>query len=1660
VSASTPLDLRAELIRSQEQDLRQRFAEFPLRVLAWVGALPAWTAALGARLGLAGASEPVDGLVSRLEAADLIDTREILDADGDLTESFWLRAAIRPELGHYLQQDPQARLDQDLDDLADAVAALDSESAAVDSLGSAQWLRVIRDYRPDHTGLRLVGEIDSLVAQGQLAVASGLVAAARSLGELASGTLLDAARRAQWRIDRAYRIEQDRLRLRHYCSRPAVEGAIEDLMTDPGQKWALHLLGGGGVGKTMLVRYLASGRFAAERERMRPFLVARADFDHLDPRYPEQRPAELMMALAAELEAFAQTRELYRLYRRFHDAADVLHETRAGQAYDDGSGMDLLQEVANRFAQFVTSLDSPVLLVLDTCEELAKLYTPGTRAPAIDETFRLLELVHRRAPDVRVLLAGRRWLVPAGDRRRRASGPLLRPRPYLRVLPVGGFTRAEADAYIEARELARLGEDPGSARLQPALRQALLERAAEEPVATGRYSPFELAAYYEWASNDPSLDAEQLRSAPGDPYVEWRIVGRLGDDQVRAALGVAAEFGRFDRALVTPALARAGIDPRAAFGGLAAQEWVNVLSLGADGGPDVIEIDEYLRDRIRKVTAGRPDDFPLDRVRLGQDARHVIESTPLGDLPAETVEAAIRLLPVLSAARLWQWIEDQATEEHEWGWAAQVAARVGAVELARAEEQGLGSPTILAAIIATQAAARLQTEPGLDNSRLWRAVERVARRHPDVDARAILQLRARLGRLAAGDRPDTEVLREPVWAGLPSREPLTGAIVAAAQGCVARGEDPPEDIRGLLAEFATPAWVSSGGAHSAAAAAHLVHAVLLLWAGRNTAAAAEAERAVMAADNAASGPDRQWADWAAPRRLADQCRLARIIIAWRSGAAIDALPWPEWRSEALEHAADIDAERLVAATVRFELGHRPIPSEELERLEPAGRYLLSRRRPSAWAHRQVDPLGVELAQAWGVLGEPERSAGLLRERLEAAVAAGDDPDSIEECELALLRLCRRQRTTEYSSSVHRLSMQGSPRTQREAWVVRTLVDGAQPRHPVDAGSWSTWWQCQDAVSLASLSADPPLPPDEATAAERAEFADFFPRLGVTTSSPRSDAPARAPHDFDPESELRLGRELMLPPGALGRAAVSVDELTALRFPGRAAPQLAAAARQLHLAGDTLGAQEAALLAGLAAARGDDRSGAEAAWSPEDDSDGHVAALLRLSFWTGWHQRAEALMAYQQRQPPSDAAPASPEVMLPAADRRGPVQALVSLAEGSSGEAVAVGGGVVAVAAAIAAIGGADIGTLLGVAGIIALLRLFTVWLPYRFTRVRAIRVSLPDASQAARAQVVRSHGVRDLNGLGFATIGGALVGRWPFWPMFLPWRGSWSQTRSFDPVPAFDLAGLRLPKRAGPRRLSIIGIKMDSAQVQKLPWEQWLGAAAPASQVPTLLWFRTVSGHPPALSRARWRTAGALYRGPRHLLPGQMRRPQADREPALRILYVVSTPVLTTAGWRLRVSEAQDRPAESSSRGRVAGEELLSIDQFPLNRTPLVVLQADPVDGFQQPLGDLRAGFMGCAQDLLDGGVGAVLVIPPLLDDVGRQVARTAWEAVAERRRPVSPTTLLRTLARVKALIAEAEPEADPGERSVLDVLLFLRTAAGGRSNEPASRRPPTSPVT
>src|SRR5262249_48862041 len=187
-----------------------------------------------------------------------------------------------------------------------------------------------------------------------------------------------------------------------------IEAAVESLVWAEGPFWALHLLGVGGVGKTMLVRYVASGRFASDRQR--PVLpVARVDFDHLDPRYPEQRPAELLLALGGDLAGFAVARSADRSLRRLNDAVAVLHESLA-TGPTAAPQPQLLTQAIDAFVKFLNELQRPPLLVLDTCEELAKLHVPGVTAPTVERTFEILERIHAKLPSVRVLVAGRRWL--------------------------------------------------------------------------------------------------------------------------------------------------------------------------------------------------------------------------------------------------------------------------------------------------------------------------------------------------------------------------------------------------------------------------------------------------------------------------------------------------------------------------------------------------------------------------------------------------------------------------------------------------------------------------------------------------------------------------------------------------------------------------------------------------------------------------------------------------------------------------------------------------------------------------------------------------------------------------------------------------------------------------------------------------------------------------------------------------------------------------------------------------------------------------------------------------------------------------------------------------------------------------------------------------
>ena len=1036
-SASVDLDALEVQFR------RRLLTRFAPKTLLWLAALPEWTDQLAAAVGFPpGDSPPLTELLARLHAARLLTVREDIDPEGEVLTAFWLPASRRAEVGRHLRQTLNSSEILDcLRAIADACRLLSPQQ--LDTL--SPWLQLVERHlgkkSPDSlgavgdpSGTGLLAEVDRLIANSAAAEARSLVGAAQALGDVVGEPLTSSARRAQWRIDRSYRQALDVRSLRHYLPRPEMERSLLQLVRN-GQWWALHLLGDAGVGKTMAIRDLSSGQFA-NRAGIEPFPVARVDFDHLDPRYPQGRPGELLLALIGELTSYSTTRDIERRLRRSDDAVARLHEALASSIAAQRE-KQFLDDAISAFASYLRAFDSPVVLVLDTCEELAKLHPPGGRAPAVDRTFDLLERIHKLAPQMYALLAGRRWLVPppAGGN---AGGLKLDPRDYLQVVQVGGFTPQQAQQYLDRRDTRRT--------LHPSLRSALLTRSTRPGGA--EINPFDLARYCDWALAEPGLDAEELRTSVGDPYVEQRIIARLSSSEVRDCLPVAVELGRFDRAMIEPELRRRGIDLDKAFSGLVGQEWVSAVTFETDGRPRVIEVDEQLRPRLRAAIAAHPARFPLDRAQLGRDLANVVTTSPLDELTVEAIEAALRLLPAIDAARMWDRLEDRITETPgAWSWAGQATARAAAAEAPRASNIG---QTVLAGIRATQAAAVLRQpgRPGM--GALWEEVARLASRYPNPVTARRLQFRALCFLTGPGDTVGLQQLVR-MWREHRAELP-EGSILAAFDAITRSGIPVPPDLATVLDELCR------SNDPTVAVSARLARA-----SSRQAQYALDSATAdvVTALRLAQTQPIKlpQWTDWVPTKQLRDRVRLARLTLAIAQSEPPETFPLDNWRTEALGYIDDIDSERLIAATIMLELCWRPVSSETLKLVAAADTYIPSRQPTHPW-HNVTRTLCATIATAMAANGDALNAAKLMRDRREAARAFGEDSTTIADCDELLAKLSRDFRTTKLTTSIHRIARDGSGAAREHAWAALALVNGEPPASPTEAGDPRTWWRTQ------------------------------------------------------------------------------------------------------------------------------------------------------------------------------------------------------------------------------------------------------------------------------------------------------------------------------------------------------------------------------------------------------------------------------------------------------------------------------------------------------------------------------------------------------------------------------------------------------------------------
>jgi hypothetical protein len=261
------------------------------------------------------------------------------------------------------------------------------QSAALDEISpfTKRWATLAQHFNADGRGQGVVeafeAEINTALASKNTAEVLNWVDAARPLADLLKRysdlSLELALHRASRRLELFRRDENDQRHLRTYLARNEQDAAFRALMEGPDELWALHYIGVGGVGKTMLIRHIQT-----DLAKEYGAVTARIDFDFLNPDYPRLSPGLLLWAFAQELSLYDTTgraTELFnkadRLLRQVHDELRLDRQRLADQRPTDHPGF---REALGLYLEAFQQISPRILLILDTCEELAKVNVGNT----------------------------------------------------------------------------------------------------------------------------------------------------------------------------------------------------------------------------------------------------------------------------------------------------------------------------------------------------------------------------------------------------------------------------------------------------------------------------------------------------------------------------------------------------------------------------------------------------------------------------------------------------------------------------------------------------------------------------------------------------------------------------------------------------------------------------------------------------------------------------------------------------------------------------------------------------------------------------------------------------------------------------------------------------------------------------------------------------------------------------------------------------------------------------------------------------------------------------------------------------------------------------------------------------------------------------------
>lgn len=465
--------------------------------------------------------------------------------------------------------------------------------------------------------------LDNPKTEDAVASASRWLDTARPVADLLRGysdfLVENAIQRCLRKLQLLRRREADKRWLDSFFPRAEYQKEFEEFFksSDDDPQWALHFIGAGGVGKTMLLRNLQVNTFDE-----RSAACARIDFDYLSADFPSIAPGILLMMFMEELSAYDDTpgssavscfqaarEELDVLERRLRDEA-------AGPSGLSRSGRLATQEpeferAVGAFIRGCRSLETMrdgkkrrILLLIDTCEELSRIRPDDTVPENVVEAFRILRAL-REGPEtlsekptdtrgaksaipvgardtgsnpvsntglksLRVVFSGRSPLASAGAGWRCDSSKLPE-RPYLRLRQMRGFTQAEARLFLEDQNTRNKGPELTEGMCKAVLQQSspdsgpftfitLTSTASEGPLPSEpeRYNPLDLKFFIDWFGVEPALSPETVSLGGAGQFVRLRILDRLKNDLLKALMPLLARLGVFDDDLLRALLAGSG----------------------------------------------------------------------------------------------------------------------------------------------------------------------------------------------------------------------------------------------------------------------------------------------------------------------------------------------------------------------------------------------------------------------------------------------------------------------------------------------------------------------------------------------------------------------------------------------------------------------------------------------------------------------------------------------------------------------------------------------------------------------------------------------------------------------------------------------------------------------------------------------------------------------------------------------------------------------------------------------------------------------------------------------------------------------------------------------------------------------------------------------